>query len=51
MFHETIESELANAIKYITPFTPDPELPALLKNAHTSRTAKSVDILNCIQKT
>ena len=47
---ETIESELANAIKYIT-FTPDPELPALLKNALANETSEiSKDILNCMLK-
>jgi len=47
---ETIESELANAIKYIT-FTPDPELPARLKNALANETSEiSKDILNCMLK-
>ncbi len=48
--HETIRSELANALKYIT-FNPDPELPALLKNALANETSEiSKDILQCMLK-
>lgn len=48
--HETIRSELANALKYIT-FNPDPELPALLKSALANETSEiSKDILKCMLK-
>ena len=46
--HETIASELATAIKYIT-FNPDPDLPAKLKLAlNNESNPLSREILNCM---
>ncbi len=48
--HETIRSELSNALKHIT-VNPDPELPALLKSALANETSEiSKDILKCMLK-